>query len=141
MVMNPMYLDYNATTPLDPKVIEAIRPFLEGHFGNPSSSHSYGVFARNAVENARAQVASLLHCSPEEVIFTSGGTESNNTAIRGLAFARRDRGNHIITARIEHPAVLEVCACLEKQGFEVTYLPVDAFGMVSAADVEKAVTP
>jgi cysteine desulfurase len=135
----PVYLDYNATTPHDPAVIEAMRPYLEEHFGNPSSSHWYGRKSRAAVETARAQVAALLKCSPGEIVFTSGGTESNNWAIRGAVAARRSRGNHIITSQIEHPAVTAVCERLKREGFEVTYLPVDGFGMVSAAGVEKAI--
>jgi len=137
----PIYLDYNATTPHDPEVIAAMRPYLEKHFGNPSSSHWYGVQTKNAVENAREQVASLLNCQPDEIVFTSGGTESNNYAIKGIAFSRRNRENHIITTQIEHPAVIEVCRFLEERGFEVTYLPVDEFGLVSVSDVQKAVTP
>lgn len=133
-----IYLDYNATTPHDPEVIAAMRPFLEMHFGNPSSSHVLGQRTHEAVELARSQVAGLLNCSPGEVIFTGGGTEANNYAIKGLAFARRDRGNHIITSQVEHPAVTEVCAWLETQGFDVTYLPVDATGRVTVGDVEGA---
>src|SRR5215472_16481904 len=100
-----IYLDYNATTPIDPAVVAAMRPYLEGQFGNPSSSHVYGQTAKEAVERARAQVAALLGCAPEEVVFTSCGSESNNLAIKGIAFAQRERGNHIITSQIEHPAV------------------------------------
>ncbi len=137
---NPIYLDYNATTPHDPEVIEAMRPFLEHEFGNPSSSHWYGIAPRKAVENARAQVAELLGCKPHEVVFTSGGTESNNYAIIGTAMAKRDQGNHIITSQIEHPAVLEVCRFLEGLGFRVTYLPVDEYGLVSVRDVADAVS-
>lgn len=137
----PIYLDYNATTPHDPKVIEAMRPFLEKHFGNPSSSHQYGIQTKKAVERARSQVASLLNCQPAEIVFTSGGTESNNHAIRGIAFTRRNKGNHIITTQIEHPAVIEVCKYLEENGFEITYLPVDEYGLVSISDVENAITP
>ncbi len=137
----PIYLDYNATTPHDPEVIAAMRPYLEEHFGNPSSSHWYGVQTKNAVEDARGQVASLLNCQPDEIIFTSGGTESNNYAIKGIAFAHRNKGNHIITTQIEHPAIIEVCEFLEENGYAVTYLPVDKFGLVSVSDVEKAITP
>jgi cysteine desulfurase len=137
----PTYLDYNATTPHDPEVIEAMRPYLEEHFGNPSSSHWYGRKAHEAVETARAQVAALLSCAPGEIIFTSGGTESNNYAIRGLALARRSRGRHIITSQIEHPAVTAVCERLRQEGFEITYLPVDEHGLVSISDVENAVRP
>lgn len=137
----PIYLDYNGTTPLDPEVIAAMRPFFEQEFGNPSSSHWYGIAPKRAVANARKQVATLLNCEPGEIIFTSGGTESNNHAIMGIAFAHRNKGNHLITDRVEHPAVLEVCRFLETQGFEVTYLDVDEFGMVSVSDVEKAIRP
>jgi len=137
----PIYLDYNATTPHDPAVIEAMRPFLDTHFGNPSSTHKYGQITHRAVETARVQVAQMLNCLPDEVIFTSGGTEANNFALKGLAFARSDLGNHIVTTQIEHPAVSEVCAWLETQGFEVTYLPVDETGRVDVADVEAALLP
>ncbi|MEW6348436.1 MAG: cysteine desulfurase family protein [Thermodesulfobacteriota bacterium] len=136
---DPIYLDYNATTPHDPEVIEAMRPFLEREFGNPSSSHWYGIAPKRAVEHARGQVAELLGCKPEEVVFTSGGTESNNYAIIGTAWARREQGNHLITSRIEHPAVLQVCRFLEESGFRVTYLPVDEFGLVSVEDVADAI--
>jgi len=135
----PIYLDYNATTPHDPEVVEAMRPFFEEEFGNPSSSHYYGVKPKRAVARARQQVASLLNCAPDEIIFTSGGTESNNFAIKGCAEAFRQKGNHIITSQIEHPAVLEVCRFLEKNGFEVSYLPVDEFGLVDVADVKAAI--
>lgn len=139
--MQPIYLDYNATTPIDPEVAEAMRPYLYEHFGNPSSSHWYGRQTRQAVEKARQQVAQLLGCHPDEVIFTSGGSEANNYAIKGVAFAHRVRGNHIITAAIEHPAVIEVCKYLATQGFEVTYLPVNAYGMVELEAVEQALRP
>jgi cysteine desulfurase len=134
-----IYLDYNATTPHDPEVIAAMRPFFEEEFGNPSSSHSYGSKPKQAVARARQQVASLLNCNPEEIIFTSGGTESNNFAIKGGAETFRQKGNHIITCQIEHPAVLEVCHFLENKGFEVTYLPVDEFGLVNRADLEAVI--
>lgn len=139
--MKPVYLDYNGTTPHDPEVIAAMRPYLEEEFGNPSSSHRYAVKPRQALNTARSQVAGLLHCAPEEVVFTSGGTEANNWAIAGTAHALRDRGRHIITSRFEHPAVLNVCAFLEKGGYEVTYLPVGEFGLVNAADVQAALRP
>ncbi len=139
--MKPVYLDYNATTPVDPRVAEAMLPYIYEHFGNPSSSHAWGVAARNAVENARAQVAHMLRCQPDEVVFTSGGTEANNYAIKGVAGAYRDRGNHIITSAIEHPAVEEVCRYLEGRGYDVTYLPVDQYGLVDPAQVEAAITP
>ena len=137
----PIYLDYNGTTPMDPHVIEAMEPFWETEFGNPSSSHWYGIVPKKAVETARRQVAALLDCTPGEIIFTSGGTESNNHAITGVARAYRAKGNHIITSRIEHPAVLEVCRSLENFGYETTYLPVDNQGLVSESDVEKSIRP
>ena len=141
VISTPVYLDYNATTPHDPEVIAAMRPFLEKHFGNPSSMHAAGLIARQAVETARNQVAALLNCRPDEVVFTSGGTESNNYAIKGIAFSRRLFGNHIITSRIEHPAVIEVCKFLAGQGFEITWLPVDESGRLRLADVEQAIGP
>lgn len=137
----PIYLDYNATTPHDPEVIEAMRPYLEVHFGNPSSSHWYGRKAHDVVETARAQVAVLLNCASGEIIFTSGGTESNNHAIQGITLARRSQSMHIITSQIEHPAVTEVCGRLQQDGFEITYLPVDEHGLVSVGDIEKAIRP
>jgi cysteine desulfurase len=137
----PVYLDYNGTTPVDPRVIEAMAPFLETEFGNPSSSHWYGIVPKKAVETARRQVAELLGCNPGEIIFTSGGTESNNHAIIGIARAFRAKGNHIITSRIEHPAVLEVCRFLEGFGFKTTYLPIDEHGLVSVLDVETSIRP
>jgi cysteine desulfurase len=137
----PVYLDYNGTTPHDPEVIDAMRPFLDEEFGNPSSTHWYGIAPRRAVIQARKQVASLLNCDPEEIIFTSGGTEANNHAILGTTFENRHKGNHVVTSQIEHPAVLEVCRFLEENGFRVTYLPVDELGMVSVSDVEAAITP
>lgn len=137
--MNPIYLDYNATTPIDKEVAETMKPFLDMYFGNPSSAHSYGVTTKLAVIKARNQIAELIGCSSDEIVFTSGGTESNNFALKGVAFANRNKGKHIITSAIEHPAILEVCRYLEGEGFEITYLPVDKFGMVSIGDVEKAI--
>ena len=138
--MSDIYLDYNATTPIDPQVAEAMLPFVHGLFGNPSSSHSFGLKARQGVEQAREQVSDLLGCSSGDLIFTSGGTEANNHAIKGVAQAYRGRGNHIITSAVEHPAVTEVCRYLEGQGFRVTYLPVDEHGMVGAGQVRDALT-
>jgi cysteine desulfurase len=138
-VPKPIYLDYNATTPHAPEVVEAMRPYFEEEFGNPSSSHYYGSKPKKAVARARQQVAALLNSAPEEIIFTSGGTESNNFAIKGCAEAFRHKGNHIITSQIEHPAVLEVCRFLENNGFEVSYLPVDEFGLVDVADMQAAI--
>ncbi len=138
--MKPIYLDYNATTPVAPGVVEAMMPYLREHFGNPSSAHAYGLVAREAVERARLQVAGLLRCDQDEIVFTGGGSESNNMAIQGVAFARRDRGNHIVTSAIEHPAVTEVCRFLETRGFRTTFVPVDRYGLVKVKDVEKALT-
>ncbi len=135
----PVYLDFNATTPLDPAVIEAMKEFISPEFGNPSSTHFYGIAPRRAVEKARGQVAALLNCSPPEIVFTGCATESNNLAIKGIAAAQKHRGNHIVTTRIEHPAVLEVCAHLERNGFVVTCLPVDAHGLVDVRAVEQSV--
>ena len=137
----PIYLDYNATTPIAKEVADVMAPYLYGFFGNPSSSHPYGVQAKLAIENARQQVAEAISCQPNEIIFTSGGTESNNNAIRGYVLANRDKGHHIITSTIEHPAVLEVCRYLETRGFPITYLPVDSFGMVDPQDLERAIRP
>jgi cysteine desulfurase len=139
--LKPIYLDYNATTPIDPEVAEAMRPYLFEHFGNPSSSHWYGIQTKKAVDEARRQVADLLHCNPEEVVFTSGGSESNNYAIKGTAFANREKGNHIITSAIEHPAVLEVCKYLAAKGFRTTYLPVDEFCLVNPRELQESITP
>src|SRR5881227_4043443 len=110
----PIYLDYNATTPVDPIVVEAMLPYLLTHFGNPSSTHRYGHVTRQAIEAARKQVAQLLSCNPGEIIFTGGGSESDNLAIRGVALARRGSGNHIITQVTEHPAVINTCRALER---------------------------
>ncbi len=137
----PVYLDYNATTPVDAEVKMAMQPYLDHLFGNPSSSHIYGTETRKTVENARHQLASLLNCFPDEVIFTSGGTESNNFAIKGAVFENQHKGKHIITSQIEHPAVTEVCLFLQSQGFSVTWLPVDSYGMVNVEDLEKSIRP
>ncbi|MCH8127863.1 IscS subfamily cysteine desulfurase [candidate division KSB1 bacterium] len=138
--MNSIYLDYNATTPIDPHVAEVMLPFLHSNFGNPSSSHIFGVTTKKAVEKARQQVAALLHCETDEIVFTGGGSESNNYAIKGAVQACRDKGNHIITSSIEHPAVLQVCKYLEKNGFTVTFLPVDQFGLINPKHVAEAIT-
>ena len=137
----PIYLDYNATTPVDPAVAEAMLPYLHEHFGNPSSTHPFGVATRTAVEKARRQVAALIGARPEEVIFTSGGTESNNTVILGVAHSLRDKGRHIITSAVEHPAVLEPCHALERDGFRVTTVSVDGTGRVDPEAVARAITP
>jgi len=140
-MIKPIYLDYNGTTPHDPEVVEAMRPYFETEFGNPSSSHWYGITPKQAVETARKQVAGILNCTPTEVFFTGGGTESNNHAILGVARRFREKGNHIITSSFEHPAVLEVCRYLESDGFATTYLPVSEDGLVDPADVASAVRP
>jgi cysteine desulfurase len=139
--VKPIYMDHNATTPLDPKVLEAMMPYLTEHFGNASSStHSYGRTAAQGVEDAREKVASLIGAKPREIVFTSGATESDNVAIKGVARAYADKGNHIITCKVEHKAVLNSCKRLEKEGFEVTYLPVDSYGMVDPSDIKNAIT-
>lgn len=135
-----VYLDHNATTPVDPQVLEAMLPYYRQKYGNASTLYALGREARIAVDEAREQIAELIHAQPTEIYFTSGGTESDNTALKGVAFANRQRGNHIITSQIEHSAVLDTCRYLEKQGFEVTYLPVDRFGKVHPEQVLKALT-
>ena len=141
LVRGPIYLDYNATTPIDPVVVEAMLPYLKEHFGNPSSSHDYGRLAHTAVDAARKEVAQLLGCTAEEITFTGGGSESDNLAIRGIALAHQNRGNHIITQVTEHPAVLKTCHALERiHGFQITYLPVDEDGRVRIEEVEAAIT-
>ena len=140
MTMDRIYLDNAATTAVSPEVLEAMLPYFTQCFGNPSSIHSTGRDARRVVDAARKQVAAAIGAQPQEIYFTAGGSESDNWAIKGTAFAKRSKGNHIITSAIEHHAVLHTCAWLEKQGFEVTYLPVDEFGRVRVEDVEKAIT-
>jgi cysteine desulfurase len=139
--LSRLYLDYNASTPIDPRVAASMRPLLDGGFGNPSSLHWAGVPARAAVDKARAQVAAFLGCAPDEVVFTSGGSEANNLALKGVFFARRDRGDHLITTAVEHPAILEPCRFLERLGARVTYLPVDRTGRIDPDDLRKAITP
>ncbi len=139
--MQPIYLDYNASTPVDPAVVAAMRPFLEGHYGNPSSGHWAATTAKAALETARGQVAALLGCRDDEVVFTSGGSEANNLALKGAFFARRDKGEHIITTPIEHPAIVEPCRFLERLGARVTYLPIDGTGRVDPDDLRQAITP
>jgi cysteine desulfurase len=137
---DPIYLDYNATTPVDPRVAEAMLPFFHNHFGNPSSSHALGRRSREAIEKARRQTANLLGAEPGSIIFTSGGTESNNHAIIGAALVGRERGRHIVTTAVEHPAVTEVCRHLETRGFITTFVPVDPCGRVEADRVAAAFT-
>ena len=137
----PIYLDYQATTPMDPRVLEAMMPYFTYKFGNPHSrSHSYGWEAEEGVEKARGQVAKLIGADEKEVIFTSGATESNNLAIKGVAEFYKDRRNHIVTTVTEHKCVLDTCRHLEQQGFEVTYLPVQKNGLVDLDELRAAVT-
>lgn len=138
--MAPVYLDYNASTPIDPAVATAMRPLLKQAFGNPSSVHWAGQPAKAAVEHAREQVAALLGCAADEIVFTSGGSEANNLALKGVFFALRNKGEHIITTQIEHPAILEPCRFLERLGATITYLPVDRTGRVNPDDVRRAIT-
>jgi cysteine desulfurase len=136
----PIYLDYNATTPVDPLVFTAMSPFLSTYFGNPSSTHYYGRGARKAIEVARGQIALALDCASDEIVFTGSGSESDTLAIRGVALVLRERGNHIITQATEHPAVLKLCAALTRlHGIRVTYLPVDEYGRVDPADLAAAI--
>ena len=138
----PIYLDHHATTPIDPAVLDAMMPYLTEKFGNAASrTHRYGWEAEEAVHTAREQIAALIGAKPEEIILTSGATESDNLALKGIAWAYRDKGNHIIMASTEHKAVLDSCKALEKQGFEVTYVPVDRFGLVDPDNIRKAITP
>jgi cysteine desulfurase len=135
-----IYLDYNASTPVAPQVLDEMLPYLKNRYGNPSSSHSFGIACRAGIEQARERVAQLLGCESSEIIFTSGATESNNMVIKGVAKAA-GKGKHFITSQIEHPAVLEPCRHLERFGYSVTYLPVDRNGLVNPDDLAKAITP
>jgi cysteine desulfurase len=139
--MQRIYLDYNASTPIAPAVAAAMNPFLADHFGNPSSGHWAATPAKAALERARGQIAVLLGCENDEVVFTSGGSEANNLALKGAYFARRSGGDHIITTQIEHPAIIEPCRFLELLGARVTYLPVDRFGRVDPDDLSRTITP
>ncbi|MEO0141805.1 MAG: cysteine desulfurase NifS [candidate division WOR-3 bacterium] len=138
--MKRVYLDYAATTPLHPEVLEAMKPYFTEKFANPSSIHSMGLEAKEAIRASRKKVADILGAKPEEIVFTSGGSESNNMAIKGIAYAMKEKGNHLITSRIEHHAVLEPFHFLQKQGFDVTFLSVDKYGMVDPDDVKRAIT-
>jgi len=141
MATPQIYLDHNASTPIDPSVRAAMAPYLAAAFGNPSSGHWAGVPAREAVEAARAQVTALLGCAPGEVVFTSGGTEANNAALKGVYFAAAGRSRHFVTTQIEHPAIIEPCHFLERLGATVTYVGVDSMGMVDPADILRALRP
>ncbi|WP_192359530.1 cysteine desulfurase family protein, partial [Mesorhizobium mediterraneum] len=139
--MTSIYLDYNASTPIDPSVTAAMRPYLDEAFGNPSSGHWASLPAKAALEKARGQIAALLGCAPDEIVFTSGGSEANNLAIKGTFFALRHKGEHIVTTTVEHPAILAPCRFLEQLGAAVTYVPVDSTGRVDPEDVRRAITP
>jgi cysteine desulfurase len=139
-MMKPIYLDYAATTPADPAVVQAMIPYFHDAFGNPSAIYSYGQEAKSAIEKARSSVAILIGARDEEIVFTSGGTEADNFALKGVAFANQKKGNHIITSAIEHHAVLESCKFLGKMGFKITTLPVDKYGLIDPEQVQKAIT-
>jgi len=139
--MKRIYLDHNATTPLRPEVLEAMLPYFHEKFGNPSSIHRFGQEVKKGVEEAREQVARLIHAHPREIVFTGSGTEANNLAIKGAVSLLQKKGRHLITSSIEHPAVLKTCQYLENQGLRVTYLPVDRYGMVDPEEVRESITP
>jgi cysteine desulfurase len=136
-----IYLDHNATTPLDPRVLEAMMPYFKDNWGNPSSPYRFANRAKTAVEKARQRIAECAECKPEEIVFTSSGTESDNLAVRGAAYTLRSRGNHIVTTSIEHHAVLNTCKALEAEGFRATYLPVNSTGAVDIREVEESLIP
>lgn len=136
--MKQIYMDHGATTPVDPLVVDAMLPYFTEKFGNASSLHSFGQEATSALEQSRQQVAASIGAKPEEIIFTSGGTESDNLAVKGVAYRNSDKGKHIITSTIEHPAILNTCAYLEKEGFEVTYVAVDSDGIIDMDELKKA---
>src|SRR3972149_8051802 len=139
--IKPIYLDYNATTPIDPQVLKVMLPYLQQYFGNPSSTHLYGQSAKDAVVEAREYVANLVGAEPNEIIFTSGGTESDNQAIIGTSLANMKKGKHIITSRVEHPAVMKALRFLEEMfDFKVTYLHVDKYCQINPEDVEAEIT-
>lgn len=136
-----VYLDHGATTPLDPRVVDEMLPYLKEVFGNPSSGHAFGREARKGIETARTRVARGLNVDPQEIVFTSGGSEANHLAVRGTVYANRERGRHLIASRIEHHSVLDTCLDLDEKGFEVSWIPVDAAGMVDPRDVAAALRP
>jgi len=138
--MKRVYLDHNATTPTHPEVVKAMLPYFEEVFGNASSIHQFGQQARKAIDEAREKVAEFIGAKPEEIVFTSGGTESNNLAIKGILYANESKGKHIITSSIEHHSVLNPCKYLEKKGFKVTYLPVDKYGVIEPEGVKEAIS-
>jgi cysteine desulfurase len=138
--MTRVYLDYNASTPIDPEVVDVMRPLLAAAYGNPSSGHWAAAPAKAALDTGRGQVAALLGCTPDEIVFTSGGSEANNLALKGVCGLPRDRPAHIITSMIEHPATLEPCRYLASLGMTVTYVPVDGTGLIDADDIRRAIT-
>jgi len=138
--MKRIYLDYAATTPTDPEVAKTMLPYLTDIFGNPSSNHSFGLEAREAIEEARGKIAASIGARSGEIVFTGGGTEADNLALKGIALSKKSKGNHIITTSIEHPAIIETCKSLKKLGFNITYLPVDSYGLVDPDDLKKAIT-
>jgi cysteine desulfurase len=141
MTKRRIYLDYNASTPIDPVVSAAMMSFLVDHYGNPSSGHWASTGAKAAIETARSQVAAMLGCHSDEIIFTSGGSEANNLALKGVFFKLREKGDHLITTSIEHPAILEPLRFLSRLGVRVTFLPVDSTGLIDADDLRKAISP
>jgi cysteine desulfurase len=139
--MKRIYLDYAATTPTDPEVVKAMLPYFTDSFGNPSSLYSYGQDNKAVLDEAREKIAAAIGAHSDEIIFTSGGTEADNTALAGVAWANKGRGNHIITTTLEHHAILETCHFLGENGFNITYVPVDKYGVVSPDDIKKSITP
>lgn len=138
--MKNIYFDYNASTPLAPEVVDAMQPLLHDYYGNPSTLHWAGKPVKELLNRAREQVADLIDCSPSEIIFTSGGSEANNLALKGFYFRNRNKGNHIITSKIEHPAIVNPCKFLEQTGAKITFVGVDRYGRVSPEEIEKAIT-
>ena len=141
MRFSVVYLDNGASTMVDPKVVKVMMPYFNEKYGNASSTHNFGHDSKDALEKARKVIAKTINASSDEIIFTSGGTESNNMTLKGVAFTNKDRGNHIITTKVEHKCVLKSCEWLEKQGFKITYLDVDSEGFINPQELEKAITP
>jgi len=139
--MKRIYLDYAATTPTDPAVVKAMLPYFTESFGNPSSLYSYGQENKVVLDEAREKIAEAISAHSDEIIFTSGGTEADNTALAGVAWANKNKGSHIITSTVEHHAILKTCHFLGKTGFDITYVPVDKYGVVDPEDIRKAITP
>ena len=139
--MNIVYFDNAATTKIRSEVLNEMIPYLTSNYGNASSLYSIGRTSKHAIDNARAQVASLINCNPNEIYFTSCGSESDNTALKGIAFANKKKGNHIITSKIEHPAILESCKFLEKHDFDISYINVDSDGFINLQELENSIRP